>query len=177
MTRQEFTELMEIEGKAVFSFCYQLTGNREEAEDLYQDTMLKAMECHIKIDDEIGSPKSFLMGISARIWKNQKRKYARRQRIAPKEYVEDERFYGEIVDVGLSPEESYISKEMCRLVRMETAELKEKYKIPVYMYYTAEMSVEQIAHALHIPKGTVKSRLHTARTIIGKKMEEHGYER
>ena len=60
---------------------------------------------------------------------------------------------------------------------METAELKEKYRIPVYMYYSAEMSLEEIADALNIPKGTVKSRLHTARTIIGKKLEEHGYER
>lgn len=177
MTRHEFAELMEKEGKAVFSFCCQLTGNREDAEDLYQDTMLKAMECHMKINDELGSPKSFLMGISAKIWKNQKRKYARRQRIAPKEYVDDENFNGEIVDVGLSPEETYISKEMCRLVRMETAELNEKYRIVVYMHYTAEMSVEEIAHSLHIPKGTVKSRLHTARTIIGRKLEEHGYEK
>lgn len=177
MTRQRFAELMETEGKAVFSFCYQLTGNREEAEDLYQDTMLKAMTCQERIDDEIGSPKCFLMGIATRIWKNRKRKYARRQRIAPKEYVEDERFYGEIVDVGLSPEETYISREMCRLVRMEIANLKEKYRIPVYMYYSAELSIEEIAQSLKIPKGTVKSRLHTARTIIGKKLEEHGYER
>ena len=33
------------------------------------------------------------------------------------------------------------------------------------MYYTAEMSVEEIALALRIPKGTVKSRLHKARKI------------
>lgn len=45
------------------------------------------------------------------------------------------------------------------------------------MYYSAEMSLEEIADALNIPKGTIKSRLHIARTIIGKKLEEHGYER
>lgn len=177
MTRQKFAELMETEGKTVFSFCYHLTGKREEAEDLYQDTMLKAMECQEQIDDEAGNPKSFLIGITARLWKNRKRKYARRQRIAPKEYMDDEGVFGEVPDEGLSPEEAYISRELCRLVRMETAELKEKYRIPVYMYYSAEMTVEEISQSLDIPQGTVKSRLHTARTIIGKKLEEHGYER
>ena len=177
MTRHKFAELMETEGKAVFSFCYQLTGKREDAEDLYQDTMLKAMECQDRIDDKSGNPKSFLIGIAARLWKNKKRKYARRQRIAPKEYIDNEEFYGEVADAGLSPEDSYISRELCRLVRMETAELKEKYRIPVYMYYSAEMTVEEIAQSLHIPQGTVKSRLYTARTIIGKKLEEHGYEK
>lgn len=91
--------------------------------------------------------------------------------------MDDEKFFGEVADTGLSPEEIYISREMCRLVKMETASLKDKYRIPVYMYYSAEMSVEEIAESLHLPKGTVKSRLHTARTIIRKKLEDHGYER
>lgn len=60
---------------------------------------------------------------------------------------------------------------------IETASLKDKYRIPVYMYYAAEMPIEEIAESLQLPKGTVKSRLHTARIIIGKKLEEHGYER
>lgn len=177
MTRQEFIELIEQEGKGIYSFCYGLTGRREEADDLYQETMLKAMECSSRIDEHLGSPKSFLMGIAAKSWKNRKKKYARRQRIAPEESMDDEKFFGEVADTGLSPEEIYISREMCRLVKMETASLKDKYRIPVYMYYSAEMSVEEIAESLHLPKGTVKSRLHTARTIIRKKLEDHGYER
>ena len=177
MTRQEFAEMIERDGKAVYSFCSHLTGDRDEADDLYQETMLKAMECHERIDDELGSPRSFLMGIATKSWKNRKRMYARRQRIAPKEYVEDENYFGELTDGGPSPEEAYISREMCRLVRMETAKLKEKYRIPVYLHYSAGLTIEEIAISLGIPKGTVKSRLHTARTMIGKKMEEHGYER
>ena len=177
MTRQEFAELIERDGKAVYSFCSHLTGNRDEADDLYQETMLKAMECHERINDEFGSPRSFLMGIATKSWKNRKRMYARRQRIAPKGYVEDENFFRELSDGGSSPEEAYISWEMCRLVRMEIAKLKEKYRIPVYLYYSAGLTIEEIATSLGIPKGTVKSRLHTARTMIGKKMEEHGYER
>ncbi len=177
MTRREFAELIERDGGAVYAFCRQMTGSRDEADDLYQETMLKAMECHERIDDELGNPKSFLMGIAAKTWKSRKRMYARRQRIAPKEYVDDEGIFWELADGAPSPEEAYISRELCRLVRMEIAELKEKYRIPVYLYYSAGLSIEEIAVSLHLPKGTVKSRLHTARTLIGKRMEEHGYER
>lgn len=177
MTRQEFAGLIEKEGCAIYSFCYQLAGKKDEADDLYQETMLKAMECHVRIDDHLGSPRSFLMGIAAKSWKNRKRKYARRHRIAPEDSMESEAFIGQTAGEELSPEETYISREMCRLVRMETAALKEKYRIPVYLYYSQEMTVEEISRALHIPAGTVKSRLHTARTIIGKKLEEHGYEK
>ena len=177
MTRQEFADLLEKEGKSIYTFCYHLTGSREDADELYQDTMLLAMERCARIDRK-GNPRSLLMGIAAGSWKNQRRKFARRQRIAPQDSIDADNGVGfpDIPDTGLSPEEAYISREMCRLVRMETAKLKEKYRLPVYMYYAAEMSVEDIAAALHIPKGTVKSRLHTARTIIRQKMEDHGYE-
>lgn len=177
MTRREFAELIEEEGKAVYSFCFQMAGNREDADDLYQETMLKAMECQIRIDARLGSPKSFLMGIAAKTWKCRRKKEARRQRIAPEERMDERAYPGEIPDAGPTPEEAYLSRELCRTIREATAALKEKYRIPVYLFYTAGMSVEEISESLHIPKGTVKSRLHTARTIIGRKLEEHGYER
>lgn len=54
--------------------------------------------------------------------------------------------------------------------------LEDKFKIPIIMYYTAELSLEEISKALKIPKGTVKSRLHKARQIIKKELEDMGYE-
>ena len=50
-------------GKEVFSFCRQIAVSHEEAEDLYQDTFLKAMELSEKIKYE-ENPKSYLMGIA-----------------------------------------------------------------------------------------------------------------
>ena len=176
LTRQEFGSMLEKEGKAVYTFCRQLTGSRDDADELYQETMLIAMEKCNKIDEK-GNPKSFLIGIAAKCLKNQRRKYARRQRIAPQDGIDDELYVLNIPDSGLTPEEQYITEELCELVRMEIASLKEKYRLPIYMFYSAEMSVEEIAGALHIPKGTIKSRLYTARTIIKKKLEEYGYER
>lgn len=175
VTRHEFAELIEEEGGNIYAFCYHLTGNRDDAEELYQETMLKAME-RCEIIERLGNPKSYLLGIAVGNWKNQKKKYARRQRIAPKERMEEDWSFPGAPETP-SPEEACISAELIELVRMETAALKEKYRIPVYLYYSQELSIEEIARALHIPRGTVKSRLHTARTVIAEKLEEHGYER
>lgn len=175
MTRQEFAKLIEEEGSAVYSFCSHLAGNKDETDELYQETMLKAMERAGSINCQ-GNPKSFLLGIAVGNWKNSKKKYARRRKIAPQDSIDDDRSFTELRETGMSPEEAYLSKEILRLVKMETSALDDKYRIPTYMYYTAEMSVEEISKAMHIPKGTVKSRLHKARTIIGKKLEDYGYE-
>lgn len=55
--------------------------------------------------------------------------------------------------------------------------LKDKYKIVIIMYYTADMSIDEISKSLIIPKGTVKSRLHKARNLIKDELEAIGYER
>jgi len=65
-----------------------------------------------------------------------------------------------------SPEDVVISNEINTKVQMAVETLSDKFKIPLYMYYTAEMSIADIASALKIPQGTVKSRLHKARETL-----------
>ena len=62
MTRQEFANLLEKEGSTIYSFCCYLTGNRDKADDLYQETMLVAIEKCGKID-KTENPKNFLIEI------------------------------------------------------------------------------------------------------------------
>lgn len=176
MTRQEFENLINEYGKEIYCFCYRLIGNKEGADDLYQETMLKTMEYCSKID-YAANPKSFLIGIALGITKNKRKKYVRRQRIAPSTPITCEIETAFLMDDEQSPEELCISKETINLVRTVTNELPDKYRLPVYMYYTAEMPINDIARILHIPTGTVKSRLHKARIIIKKRLEDYGYEK
>jgi len=70
-----------------------------------------------------------------------------------------------------TPEDVVILRERCAVIRAAADKLNDKLRIPLYMYYTAEMSVEDIATALRIPQGTVKSRLHKARKILKEILE------
>lgn len=175
MTRQELCKFIELQGTDIYSFCCHLTQNKDKADDLYQETFLKAAERLEQIDVSM-NPKSFFISLAVGIWRNQKKKYAYRQKIAPIAEQKEDTIAEKALSQEAGPEEQIISREASYLVRMETARLHEKYRLPVYLYYIAELPLEQIAAALHIPKGTVKSRLHKARKLIKKGLEERGYE-
>ena len=81
MTDIELEQFITEYGGDIYSFCCCLTGSRQEADDLYQDTFLKAVEKK-DILDAAGNPKSYLLSVAARLWKNQRRKAAWRKRIA-----------------------------------------------------------------------------------------------
>ena len=53
MTIQELEQFIATYGTDIYSFCVYLTGNRPEAEELYQDTFLKTLELLDKIQKEI----------------------------------------------------------------------------------------------------------------------------
>lgn len=149
-------------------FCCHLTGNVQEAEELYQDTFLKAVELMKNIDYE-NNPKSFLISIALRLWKNKKRKYAWRMRIAGTESLIEETV--ENLEAEKCLEEEMIQKEIQRQVRKAVAGLEEKYRIPVYLFYTVQMSVAEISKTLKIPEGTVKTRLYKARKLLKEELE------
>lgn len=155
-------------GKEIYSFCCYLTGNVQEAEDLYQDTFLKAVEL-MKCMDYERNPKSFLIGITLNLWKNKKRKNAWRMRIAGTENFVEESYARLGTENHL--EKEILQKEIYSQVRMAVAKLEEKYRIPVYLFYTVQMSVAEISKALKIPEGTVKTRLYKARKLLKKELE------
>lgn len=166
MDSEELGVLIELHGKAIYNFCFKLTGNKQDADDLYQETFLKAMEVRHKISTD-KNPKSFLISITLGLWKNSRRKFAWRRRIAP-EAAEWGDSIGELGGIGgeVSPEDTVLSNELRSMIQEATETLEDKFKIPLYMYYTAEMSIDEIAAALHIPSGTVKSRLYQARQLL-----------
>ncbi|WP_275443051.1 RNA polymerase sigma factor [Petralouisia muris] len=93
--------------KNVYAFCSQFTQNKQEAEELYQNTFLKAVELKEIMDWE-GNPGSYLVSIVLRIWKNRKRKYAWRNRIAGMEELieeKDDKNLEQLLRRVLSPEE------------------------------------------------------------------------
>jgi RNA polymerase sigma-70 factor (ECF subfamily) len=173
MTTEEFNQLITDYGKHVYSFCCNLTGNRIDADDLYQDTLLKAVELRHKLNSS-GNPKSYLMGISVKIWQNHKKKYAVRQNIIQMEELK-ENLIQEAEDKNSQPEDDVIRKETILAVRKQIKRLPWNLQTVIYMYYTAEMSVEDIGRALHIPKGTVKSRLFKGRKLMKEYLEVQDY--
>lgn len=171
MNIDELIELVQLHSKSIYSFCYKLTGNKEDTDDLYQETFLKAMELRHKMDAS-RNPKSFLIAVAIRLHKNHRRKLAWRHRIAPAAKLDESaHLLIGVPAIEATPEDEVLSLELHTKLQEAAQQLNDKLKLPLHMYYTADMSVEEIAVALKLPSGTVKSRLHKARQEIKKVLE------
>ncbi|MFC4305399.1 RNA polymerase sigma factor [Cohnella boryungensis] len=170
MDIEELSDLVQRHGKAIYGFCYRLAGNRADTDDLYQETFLKAMEVRHRMDAS-QNPKAFLIGIAVQLHRNKRRKFAWRQRIAPTAELNDAADMAWRTTGEATPEEAVLSDELRDMIQAAADKLNDKLKIPLYMHYTAEMSVEEISAALGIPSGTVKSRLYLARKAMRKRLE------
>lgn len=166
-------------GDDIYRFCCFLTGSRNLADDLYQECFLKAIENTKSIAST--DAKNFLIGIAANLWKNQWRKEKRRQKIiAPIEFNGDYMSDQTVINhtsYEHDPLDTCITLETNTMVAKVVNALPEKYRIIVLMYYSVDMSTQQIADELQLSKGTVTSRLKRARGKIKKSLEENGYER
>ena len=172
MNSKKMEEYIEEYGKDVYSFCVYLTRSRQDADDLYQQTFLVAFEKN-EIDETL-KPVSYLLSIAANLWNNQKRKYLWRKKKANIIYFQEENLE-QIAEEAETVEETMIRCDEKELVRKLVDELPDKMRVVVLMYYMESLSIEEIAKALGIPAGTVKSRLHQAKARLKERMV--GYER
>ncbi len=170
MTNLELEHFISVYEKDIYSFCLSLTGNGSLADDLYQDTFLKAVEKMGQINSD-GNIKSYLLSVAVKIWTNRKRKFAWRKRIVPTVMLSDVHENNVLSETDIL--QDCVDAEIKNAVNSAVMGLDEKYKIPVLLYYMEEMSVTQIAEIMKIPQGTVKSRLSTARKYLKKELEEY----
>lgn len=174
MNAGEIEKCIDGFGTDIYRFCLKLCMNKTDAEDLYQQTFLKALEMEWTLDWE-KNPKALFFSLAHSLWKSEKRKQARRNRIAPCGTLDDE------TEMTLHSEESieedYVQKELAAEVRQIIQNLPEKFQVPLILYYLFDCSTEQIAAILKKPPGTVKSRLFKGRSLVKKRLEDAGYEK
>ena len=172
MSSNDMEKIIQLYGDDVYRFCFHLAGSREEADDLYQDTFVKAIQLSHKLDSS-GNVKSYLMGLSTNLWKNKVRKNKRR-----KEIVQEISFENSEWTIGESPDllGDYVENEMKNHLYRAVSNLPEKQRIVVLLHYTQDYTAKEISKILHIPRGTVLSRLAKARENIKLELEGKGYE-
>ncbi len=175
MNNNEFEQFILQNGKDILRFCRVISGSNEGGDELYQDTMLKLLEKRKKLD-AAQNVKSYAVSVSVLLWKNRKKKYSVRHRIAQINSLEEYEESGEQFSSHDDPEQIILRKSETEAVRELTAQLPEKYRIPLYLYYSANLKIEDIAGCLHIPLGTVKTRLRKAKAILKERLEALGYD-
>lgn len=170
MTAKEFEELLDVYGNDIYRFCLHIMRNKENADDLYQDTVLTAFR---KVDtlNLSDNPKSYLLSVAVKLSHNFFRKEKRKNQKNTSLADETLDNLPDCTNIQISTEE----KALKSALRNAVAQLDEKYRIPVVLYYFDEQNVGAISEVMKLPQGTVKSRLHKARELIAIKLKKEGF--
>ncbi len=169
MNKQLLEHYIEAYGTDIYSFCIRLTQNREQAEELYQDTFL-AM-CEKEDWKEEGNVKSYLLGITIKLWQNRKRKFAWRKRIAAEIPLSKEQGL-EAFSADENLEQNMVSKEEQEAVWKAVYKLPEQLRIVILLYYMEDFKVAEIAEKLSLSISNVKSKLMRARRYLKQELED-----
>ena len=152
----------------LLSFAYQLTTNREQAQDLLQDTTLKALDNEDKYVDNVNF-KGWIFTIMRNIFINNYRQTVRKATVI--DQTEDLFHLNICQDSGLdTPDGSYAVKEISKALNS----FPDEYRIPFNMF-VAGYKYNEIDEKMNLPLGTVKSRIFFARKNLRKQLKDYSY--
>lgn len=151
--------------KHLGNFAMSLTLNKEEAEDLMQETNLKVLDNHEKYSDNTNF-KGWVFTIMRNIFINNYRRTSRTKTLID---TTDDLYHLNLPqNSGYdSPEVAYNVKEISQVINS----FSEEYRRP-FSLYVAGYKYEEIAEKMGIPLGTVKSRIFFARKRLKSILDE-----
>ena len=139
MDKRLFEKFIDSEGKRIYNFCRCLCADPDEADDLFQDTMLKALELggRLELTDSPESFKraaNFCMGIAIRLnMKMQEKKIKSAESFS----LDDEENLNPDLASEENLQEDAVKKDEIQRLGKAVAELPDKLRIVIYLYYYA----------------------------------------
>ena len=169
-----FSELVRrYEGK-IFRLAQHITQNREDAEDVLQETFLKAYE---HLDQFKGNSKFYTwivrIAVNQALMKLRKRKTDKTVSMDETLDTGEDTVAREIATWDPNPEERYSQQEMQRILGEAVDSLAPPYRAVFALRDIDELSTEETAEALELSIPAVKSRLLRARLQLRDKLTRH----
>ena len=157
--RNAFGELVTCYQTGVFNVCYRLLHERDEAEDLAQETFMRAYDrLHIfDLDREFGP---WIRRIAANLCLN----YLESRKVTVQ--LDEERD----ADESQRPEKQVEVQERSAQIRAALLSLPPHYRVVIELRHYQELSYDEIASELKIPLSDVKSHLFRARKLLAEKL-------
>ncbi|MBI3947474.1 MAG: sigma-70 family RNA polymerase sigma factor [Armatimonadetes bacterium] len=165
--REAFDRLIERYSTQIYNFAYRMSGNREDAEDIYQDAFIHAFN-GIKNFRSDAAFSTWLYRIVRNVYLDEQKRRRSRQFISLEESIEtdDGSIARDVQDDGPTPDEIAEQNQRRRAVRQAIALLPDRQREIIILYELQQCTYEEIADVLQINVGTVKSRLNRARRSL-----------
>ncbi len=158
---------------ALYTFAYHLTYNEEDANDLVQETYLKAYRFIDKYIEGTNA-KAWLFKILKNVFINQ---YRRKSKQPTKVDFEDIVTYQDEEDTNFSSyqdlREEMFQDMMGDEVTNAINSLPVDFRVVILLCDIEGFTYEEISKIIDIPIGTVRSRLHRARNMLKEKLKEY----
>lgn len=156
----------------LYRLAWRLTGSKAEADDLFQELLIKAFD---RLDDivDLEQPGPWLCRVMYNLFIDQHRRFAR-QRL---QVVEEGQLPGRgIADLPGSNDPVADNERAERFQQLDSAlsQLSEEHRIIVLLHDTEGYKLKEIQELTGVPIGTVKSRLHRARARLREILEADG---
>ena len=163
-----FGQLVLAHQNKVYTLCVHMVTNREEAEDLAQEAFLKAWRSLSSFQEE-SSFATWMHRLTTNVCLDHLRKQARRQNISTAVSLDDEESnWTEPADHSQDPQQKLEQQEQRQLLTKALQELPEHYRRLIVMREVSGLSYQEIADALNMDLGTVKSGISRARERLRK---------
>ncbi len=156
-----FAELVTRYQDRLYNVVYHIVNDREEACDIVQETFLQSYT-NLSRFRQSSRFYTWLYRIAFNISIGTLRQ--KKRKVSMEQILDD---YGEcLASKDESPEHKMTSEESSRLLWEAINRLPSEYRTPLILREMEEASYEEIADILHVPVGTVRSRLHRARLAL-----------
>jgi len=180
-TREDFTHDAMQHAPQLFSTAMRMTRNRSDAEDLVQETFIKAWRSFATYQQGTNL-RAWLFRIMTNTYINKYNAQQRKPSETELDDVEELFLYKRLGAVDQSQLSQSAEDQMLSLftddeVKKALEELPDQFRIPVLMSDVEGFSYKEIAEILEIPLGTVMSRLHRGRKAMQKMLYEYAKER
>ena len=164
----------------LYSAALRMTRNAADAEDLVQETYLKAYRGYERFE-EGSNLKAWMYRILTNSYINRYRAKQRRPDESDLADVEDMYLYrrlgGEQSTVGASAEDAFLSSVTDEQVKSAIEAIPENFRIAVLLADVEGFAYKEIAEILDVPIGTVMSRIHRGRKALEKQLHEYAGKR
>jgi RNA polymerase sigma-70 factor, ECF subfamily len=174
-----FDRFVEHFRNKIFQYSWLMCGQREDAEEVAQETLLHIFENFDQLrEPERVRPWVFRIAKNACLMKRRKSLFAPEHELSldqlmPSKTHEDGQMKLEIADWSGLPDDRLLQSEMKQLLGRAIAGLPEIYKSVILLRDMEELSTQETAQILDVSEDSVKTRLHRARLALRQKLDEY----
>jgi len=171
-----FDLFVERYGNRLYGFSVRMCGEREDARDTVQETLLQAF-LSLKDLKEPKALRSWLYRVASNacLMKRRKGKFEPDRELSLEELMPrgGDGPPAEIPDRSELPDDEVVREEARQAVRRAIESLPAHYRVVLVMRDMEQLSTREVSEALGLPETTVKMRLHRARLGVRQYLEQH----